>query len=112
MDRFYPQEQGEDEGNAFTNFLVRMLDNASGQVTHQTDRQALGQVTTPGLADQTGMQPRLDRVKFQFGDQAFQSQDQPAIGRGRIVNRLLIPDEATAVTAQIQELIPICAIAC
>src|SRR5579885_3686978 len=56
------------------------------------------------------MQPRLDRVELQFRDQAFQSQDQPAVGRGRVVDRLWIPDEATAVTAQIKEVIPIGAV--
>ena len=39
MDRFYPQEGGKDEGNALTDFLVGVLDNAAGQVTHEADRE-------------------------------------------------------------------------
>ena len=58
------------------------------------------------------MQPRFDRVQFQFSDQTFEPQDQPAIGCRRVVNRLLIPDEATTVAAQIKKLIPIGAVAC
>jgi hypothetical protein len=111
-DRSSPQERGEDEGDSLTNVLVRVLDHAPGQVAHQADRQAHGQLTAAGLVDRAGMKPRLDRVKSQFRDQALQSQDQPAVGRGRVVDRLLIPDEATAVTAQIKELIPIGAVAC
>ncbi len=93
------------------NFLVRMLDDAPREVTHQTYRQAHGQLASTGLADQTRMQTRFDRVKFQFSDQAFESQDEPTVGCGRIVNRLLISNQATAITAQIKKLIPIGAVA-
>ena len=82
VDRFYPQEGGEDEVDPLPNFLVGVLDDAAGQVAHQADRQALGQLTAAGLVDQTGVQPRLDRVQLQLRDQAFQPEDQPAIGRG------------------------------
>ena len=57
------------------------------------------------------MQTRFDRVEFQLSDQAFQPQNQPAIGRGWIVTRLLVPDEAPTVAAQIKKLIPIGAVA-
>jgi hypothetical protein len=109
--RFYPQECGEDEGNAVANFLVRMFDDASRHITHQTYGQAQGQLTSPGLADQTRVQTHFDRVKFQFSDQAFEPQDQTTVGCGRVVNCLLISNEATAVSAHIKKLIPIGAVA-
>ena len=45
-------------------------------------------------------------------DQAFEPKDEPAIRCGWVVDRLLIPDKAMTVTAQIKKLIPISAITC
>jgi hypothetical protein len=112
VERFYPQEGSKDEGDALTDFLVWVLDNAARQVTHQTSGEALGQITPAGLVDQTGVESCFDRVQFQLCDQAFQPEDEPAIRCGRVVDRLLISDKAITVTAQIKKLIPIGAIAC
>lgn len=72
MDRFYPQERGEEEVNPPPDLLVWVLDDLAGQVAHQSDRKALGQVATSGLVDQAGVEAGLDRVKFQFRDLALQ----------------------------------------
>ena len=58
------------------------------------------------------MQPGLDRVQLQFRDQAFQSQEHPAIDRRLGRRCLLISDEATAEAAEVKELIPVGAVAC
>jgi len=89
-----------------------VLDNAARQVTHEPSGDAHRQITPPGLVDQTGVQPHFDRVQFHLRDQAFEPKDEPAIWSGWVVDRLLIPDKAMTVTAQIKKLIPICAITC
>jgi hypothetical protein len=71
VDRFYPKECAEDEIDPFANFLVGMLDEATGQITDQSDWKALGQVTTPGLIEQSSGQSRFDRMELQLGDLAF-----------------------------------------
>jgi hypothetical protein len=50
-------------------------------------------------------------MKLQLGDQALQPQDQPTIGSGRVVDAVLIADEATTVSTEIEQLIPVGAIA-
>ena len=39
---------GKDEGDALTDFLVGVQDNAAGQVTHQADGEAHGQLAPLG----------------------------------------------------------------
>src|SRR5262249_31124229 len=41
----------------------------------------------------------------------LETQDQTAVGRGRIVDAVLIADQAVAVTTQVQQLIPVSAVA-
>jgi MFS family permease len=43
--RFYPQEGSKDEGNALTDFLIGVLDNAARQVTHESSGDAQRQIT-------------------------------------------------------------------
>ena len=73
VDRFYPQEDGEDEVDPLPNLLIGVLDDPAGQVADQADRQALGQLAAAHLVDQAGMEAGLDRVKLQLRDLALES---------------------------------------
>jgi hypothetical protein len=51
-------------------------------------------------------------MEFQFRDLAFQPEQETPVDRGWVVDPVPIADEATAVAAQVEDLIPVGAIAC
>src|SRR5262245_32730717 len=83
----------------------------AGRLADQAYGEELGQFTALGLVEQSGVQAALQGVQFQFCDQALQAQDQAAIGRGRVIDALLVADETVAVATQVEQLIPIGAVA-
>ncbi len=105
------QEAGEDQLQPVLNLLVRMLEHAPQRVADQSHRQRQGQFTPLGFVDQSGGQACAQGVQFQFRDQALETKDQAAIRSSRIVNAVLIANEAVAVTTQVEELIPVGAVA-
>ena len=88
-----------------------MLEHPTQGVAHQSDRQGQGQLAALGLVEQSGGQAGAQGVQLQFGDQALEAEDQPTIGRGRVVNAVLVADQAAAKAAQVEELIPVGAVA-
>src|SRR5262249_16763949 len=50
-------------------------------------------------------------MEFQFRDQAFETEEEPAIGSRRVVNALLIADETMPVATEVEELVPVGAVA-
>ena len=50
--------------------------------------------------------------QFKFRDLAFEPEQEAPVDRGRVVDPVPIADEAAAVTAQVEDLIPVGAVAC
>ena len=67
-------------------------------VADQPDRQRQGQFAALGLVEQSGGQAGAQGMQLQFGDQALEAEDQPAVGRGGVVDAVLVADEATAIS--------------
>ena len=105
------QEGGEDQLEAALDLLVGMLEDAPQGVADQPDRQGQGQFAALGLVEQARPSGGAKGVQLQFGDQALQTEDQPTIGSGRVVDAVLVADETAAVAAQVEELIPVGAVA-
>ena len=105
------KEGREDQAEPALHLLVGMLEHAAQGIPHQADGQGQGQLAAPGLVEQPGGQAGFQSVQFQFRDQALQTQDEPTIGSGRIVNAVLVGDETGAEAAQVEELIPVRAVA-
>ena len=63
------------------------------------------------LVEQSGRQAGFEGVQFQLGDQALEAEDQAPIGSRRVVNTVLVADEAGAQAAQVEEVIPVGAVA-
>ena len=70
-----------------------------------------GQLAALGLVEQAGGQPALDRMQLQFRDLALQPEEQAPVDRGGVVDPVPVADEAMAVTAQVEHLIPVGAVA-
>src|SRR5262249_30255454 len=64
----------------------------------------------PGLVEQAGGQARPQGVQLQLGDQALEAEDEPAIRSRRVVDAILVADQALAVATEVEELIPVGAV--
>ena len=93
--RLDPEEGGEDQVEPVLDLLVGMLEHPPQGVADQPDRQRQGQFAAPGLVEEPGGQAGAQGVQLQFGDQALQAQDQSAVGRGGVVDPVLVADEAS-----------------
>ena len=93
-------------------FAIGSFDDAPERVADEAHREGQCQFTTLSLVEQPVGQSPLDRMKFQFGDLAFQPKQEAPVDRGGVVDPIPIADEATAVTAEVEDLIPVGAIAC
>ena len=69
------------------------------------------QLAAPGLVEQAGRQPRLDRMELQFRDLALQPEEEAPVDRGRVVDPVPVADQAAAVAAEVEDLIPVGAVA-
>lgn len=63
------------------------------------------------LEYEAGGQAAPDRVEFQFGYGSFETEKQATVGTSRIIDTIAIGDEAAAQSADVQERIPVRAIA-
>ena len=50
-------------------------------------------------------------MQFQFRNLAFQTEKEPTVGRGGIIDAIAIADETLALATQVEQLIPVRAIA-
>ena len=104
------EEGVEDQRQAALDFPVGVLEDAVEWVTDQAGGEGQGQLTALGLVEQSGGQACPQRVHLQFRDQALEAEDQAAIGSRRVVNAVLVADEALAVATEVEELIPVGAV--
>ena len=58
-----------------------MLHDLNRWVADQSGGKCQSQFTAARLVEQTGRQPGPDGVQLQFGDQALQTEDEPAVGK-------------------------------
>src|SRR5450432_170554 len=78
---------------------------------HESRWQGEGQFATFGFAENACDQATTQRVHFQFRDRAFQTEQQPAIDRARIIHTVAIGDQAAGMAAEIEQLVPVGAVA-
>src|SRR5262249_3260829 len=110
--RLHFEECREDQAEPALHLLVGMFENAFQGIAYQANGQAEGQLATLRLVDQSCGEAGTQRGQFQLGDQSLEAKDESTIGRGRIVDTILVANQARAEAAQIEELIPVGAIAC
>src|SRR5262249_40878078 len=91
--------------------LVGMLEDAAQRVPQQPAWQSQGQLPPLGLAEQPIGEAGFERVKLQFGDQPLQAEGEAGIGGSRVVDTVLVADETGAEATQVEEVIPVGAVA-
>ena len=105
------QEGGEDQVQPVLHLLVGIFDHPAQRVADQPDGQVQGQLAALGLVEQAGGQAGPDGVEFQFGELALQAQEKPPVGRAGIVDAVPVADQAAPVAAQVEQRIPVGAVA-
>src|SRR3954447_5423658 len=90
---------------------VGILEDDPARVAHQTDRKHEREFAALGLGKQSGSQPAADRVQFKLGYRPLQTEEQATVRAAGIVNAIAIGNEAAAQTTNIQQRIPVGAIA-
>ena len=58
-----------------------------------------------------GGQACADGVQLHLGDRALEAQEQPPVGRGRVVDAFTVADKALSVAAQVEQRVPVRAVA-
>ena len=106
-----PEEGGEDQGDPALDLEVGVLDDPLQGIADQADGQGQGQLAASCLVEEPGGQATADRVQLQFRDLALEAQEQAAVDRGRVVDPVAIGDEAVAVAADVEQRIPVGAVA-
>ncbi len=109
--RFLLQQGLEDQSNPFTNLLIGMLFHPAILEPHQSCRQRERQLAALGLAEDAGGQSSAERMEFELRNGAFQTQEQAAINGAGIIDAVPIGNQTTGMAAQVQELIPVRAVA-
>src|SRR5690349_20422296 len=87
-----------------------MLGDRAGRVAGQADGEGQRQLAPGGLVEQPGGQARSNGMQLQFRYQSLKTKNESSIRGGWVVHAVLVADETPAVTAQVEELIPIRAI--
>ena len=106
-----PEEGLEDEGDPALDLDVGVLDDPVQGVSDQADGQGQGQFAAAGLVEEAGGESASDRMQFQFRDLALQPEEEAPVDRGRVVDPVAIGDEAIAEAADVEQRIPVRAVA-
>ena len=109
--RAQAQEPVEHQCDPIQHLLVRVLGDHARRVAHQPGRQMQGQLAPMRLAEQARGEAAADRVQLQFGDRALEPEQEPPVGQARVVDRIAAGDQAAAVAADVEQRIPVRAVA-
>jgi hypothetical protein len=105
------QKRLEHQRQAGLRFLVGNLEHLTLPVAHQTRRQGQGQLPALRLVDQSGGQAGCHGVTFPCRQGALASQQEPAVDGRRIIDAIAIGDQAPLGATQVQQRIPVRAVA-
>jgi hypothetical protein len=105
------EEGGEDEVQSFLDFEIGLFHNSAIVPANEPNWQLQGQVTPLCFVQKTCRHPCPNGVQLQFRELAFQSQQKATVGRTRIVNTVAICNQAPFVATDVEQGVPIGAIA-
>src|SRR4051794_32492016 len=91
----------ENQSDPVLHFLIRIEVHDVSLIAHQTDRQHQGQLASLRLVQQTGREACPDGEEFNFGELAFQPQEDSTVRGGRIIDAVVVGNEAAPVAAQV-----------
>jgi hypothetical protein len=87
-------EQVEDQADHGLDLLVRVEHHLAARAAHEPDRQRDGQLPATGLGQAARGHPLADQVQLGLADRALQSQQQPIVVLGRVVDAVRIREQS------------------
>ena len=105
------QEAVKEQCNALLYFTVRVLGDDARRVADKAGRQLQRQLAAFRFRQQACRKPPADGVQFEFRDRALQPEQEATIWSAGIINAIAIGDETSTVTADVEQRVPIGAIA-
>jgi hypothetical protein len=78
-----------------------------GRVVDQPDRQRHLQLAAPGFGELTTAEASSDEMQFGFRHGALETQQEPVVEIGRVVESVLVTDQRVRQPADLQEAMPV-----
>jgi len=100
--RFQAKKGGKNQFQALLHFLIGVLNYLFQTVADQPDWQLESQVTSFSFVEQASRHPGTNGMELKLRQLAFESQQHPSIQRRRIVNVMVVSDETTTITTDIE----------
>src|SRR6266496_2238769 len=76
-------------------------------IVDQADRQLESQLPAAGLGEDPAAQPGPQEMQFCLAELAFHPQEESVVEAGRVIQPVLVQDEAVVVGADLQQLVPV-----
>jgi hypothetical protein len=87
------------------------LDHHAAGLPHEAGRQDKCKLAACGLVQEAGREAGPDGVQLDFGDGALEPEQQAPVGGAGIVDAVAVGDQAIPVAAEIEQRIPVRAVA-
>ena len=107
-----PQEGREDQLETRLHLAIRVLDHHAADLPHEAGRKDQCKLTAGCLVQETRCEARPNGVQLDFGDRALEPEQQASIRSAGIIDTVSVGDQTILVTAEIEQRIPVRAIAC
>ena len=100
-------ERCESQSDDILDLPIRVEHDTICGVVDESDGQREGELAAAGLVEEAAAQSRLDHVHLGLRDSALQSEEEPIIEVGGVVEAILIADDSGGERAELQEVLPI-----
>ncbi len=105
------QKQTEDQRKALLHLQIWVLDHRSIVDTQEAHRKLHHELSTLCLVVHASIETSAQGMKLKLRNNSLHSQKESPVGRGRIVDSVAVADEALVHRAQIEQRIPVTAVA-
>jgi hypothetical protein len=100
-------ELGEDQPHHSADLLIGVQDHLPGRAAPVAHRQFDPQRPAAGLRQTPAPHPLLDQVKLGLADRALETEQEPIVVLGRIVDAVRIREQGPRQRAQFKQLVPV-----
>jgi hypothetical protein len=105
------QKALEEQCYAFLHLTIWVLRDNTGRIADEAGGKLLCQFAAFRFGQQARRQPPANGMQFELRDRAFQAQQEAAVRCPRIIDAVVIADQTAAMTAYVEQWVPIRAVA-
>ena len=101
------EKRGEDLLNTVLDLEGGTFDDLPLRSSDQSHRKSQSQRAATGLAEKPRRQSGLDRAELPLGHLALEPEMEATVDRGGVIDTIAVTDQAMAVSAEVEKLIPV-----